>query len=47
MNAASPQKHLNIYNLTATNAKLMKLTTSMYLQEMLNLAENWGVTHRL
>ena len=47
MDAAFPQKHLNIYNLTATNAKVMKLTTSMYLQEMLNLAENWGVTHRV
>ena len=46
MNAASPQKHLNIYNLTATNAKLMKLTTSMYLHKKLNLAEDWGVTHR-
>ena len=46
MDAASPQKHLNIYNLTATNAKLMKCTTSMYLHKKLNLAEDWGVTHR-
>ena len=45
MDAASPQKHLNIYNLTATNAKLMKLTTSMYIHKKLNLAEDWGVTH--
>ena len=47
MDAASPQKHLNIYNLTATNAKLLKFTTSMYLHKKLNLAEDWGVTHRL
>ena len=37
---------LNIYNLTATNAKLMKVTTSMYLHMKLNLAEDLGVTHR-
>ena len=46
MDAASPQKYLNIYNLTASNAKLMKLTTSMYLHKKLNLAEDWGATHR-
>ena len=39
-------KHLNIYNLTATNAKLMKLIMSMYLHNKLNLAEDWGVIHR-
>ena len=47
MDAALPQKHLNIYNLTATYAKLMKLTISMYLHKMLNLLEDWGVTHRV
>ena len=46
MDAALPRKHFNIYNLTAINAKLMKLTTSMYLHKKLNLAEDWGVTHR-
>ena len=46
MDAASPQKQLNLYKLTATNAKLMKLTTSMYLHKRLNLAEHLGVTHR-
>ena len=46
MDAASPQKHLKIYNLTTTNATLMKLTTIMYLHKMFNLAEDWGVTHR-
>ena len=46
MDTASPRKHLNIYNLTATNAKLMKLPTGMYLHNKLNLAEDWGVTHR-
>ena len=39
-------QYLNIYNLTATNAKLMKLPTGMYLHNKLNLAEDWGVTHR-
>ena len=47
MDAALPQKHLNIYNLKATYAKLMKLTISMYLHKMLNLSEDWGVTHRV
>ena len=46
MDATSPRKHMNIYNLTATNAKLWKLTTIMYLHKKLNLAEDWGVTHR-
>ena len=46
MDVALPRKHLNIYNLTATNAKLIKLTRSMYLHKKLNLAEDWGVTHR-
>ena len=46
MDAAFPRKYLNIYNLTATNAKLMKLTASMYLHKKLNLVEDWGVTQR-
>ena len=46
MDVALPRKHLNIYNLTATNAKLIKLTKSMYLHKKLNLVEDWGVTHR-
>ena len=46
MDAASPRKRLNIYTLTATYAKLMKLTTSMYLHKKLYLAEDWGVTYR-
>ena len=46
MDAASPRKHLKIYNLTTTNATLMKLTTIMYLYKTFNLAEDWGVTHR-
>ena len=46
MDAASPRKHSNIYDLTATNAKLMKLTTSTYLHKKLHLAKDWGVTHR-
>ena len=45
--AASPQKHLKIYNLSATNVKLMKLIMSIYLHKKLNLAEDWGVTHRV
>ena len=46
MNAASPQKHLKIYNLTTANATLKKLTTIMYFHKMFNLAEDWSVTHR-
>ena len=46
MDAASPQQHFKIYNLTTTNAILMKLTTIMYLRKKFNLAKDWGVTHR-
>ena len=45
MDTDSPGKHLKIYNLTNTNAALMKLTTIMYLYKMFHLAEDWGVTH--
>ena len=34
--AASVHKTLEIFNLTATNAILMKLTTIMYLHESVN-----------
>ena len=46
MDTAWPRKHLKIYNLTATNAALMKLTIIMYLYKKFNLAEDWVVTHR-
>ena len=46
MDAASPRKHLKIYNLTTTNAALMKLAIIMYVHKAFNLAEHWGVTHR-
>ena len=46
MDAASPQNHLKIYNLTTTNAVKMKLTTIMYLQDNFNLTNDWGVTHK-
>ena len=46
MDAASPRKHLKIYNLTTTNATVMKLNIIMCLHKTFNLAENWGVTHR-
>ena len=45
MDAASPQKHLKIYNLTTTNIALMKLTVIMYLNKRFNVAKDWGVTH--
>ena len=47
MDAASPQKHLKIYNLTTTNTTLMKLTTIMYLHKTFNLTEDLDVTHRV
>ena len=40
MDAALPRKHLKIYNLTTTNATLMKLTTIMYLHKMFNYAKD-------
>ena len=43
MDAALPQKHLKIYNLTTTNATPMKLTTIMYLHKLFSLAEDWGI----
>ena len=45
MDAALQRKHLKIYNLTITNATLMKLTMIMYLHKRFNVAEDWGVTH--
>ena len=45
MDAALPRKHLKIYNLTTTNATLMKLTMIMYLHKRFNVAEDWGVNH--
>ena len=44
MDAASPRKYLKIYNLTTTNAALMKLAIIMYLHKTFNLAEDWGIT---
>ena len=46
MDAASPQKHLEIYILITTNATLMKLTKIMYLHKASDLAEDWGETQR-
>ena len=46
MDAALPPKHLKIFNLTTTNATIIKLTTNIYLYRTFNLAEDWGVTHR-
>ena len=45
MAAASPQKHLKIYNFGTTNVILMILTTIVYLHQTFDLAKNWGVTH--
>ena len=45
MDAASPQKHLKIYNFGTTNVILMILTTIVYLHQTFDLAKNWGVTH--
>ena len=41
-----PQKHLKIQNLATTNAKLMKVTTTMHFHKTFNLAGYWGVNHR-
>ena len=45
MDAASSHKHLKIYNLTTTNAALMKYTMIMYLHKRFNVAKDWGVIH--
>ena len=45
MDAALPQKHLKVYNLTITNVTIMKLITIMYLRKTFNLAEDWDVIH--
>ena len=36
---------LKIYNLTTTNAILMKLTRIVYLHETFHLPKYWGLTH--
>ena len=46
MDAASPQKHLKLYNLTTTNATLINLTAIMYHHKVFNLAKDWGATRR-
>ena len=46
MDAASPQKHLKIYNFTTINAIKMKLVMIAYLHENFNLAKYLGVTQR-
>ena len=46
MDAASPWKHLKLFNLTTTNATLMNLAAMMYLHKVFNLAKDCGVTHR-
>ena len=46
MDAALPQKHLKIYNLTTRNGTLIKLTMILYLHKKFNVAEDWSVTPR-
>ena len=40
------RKDLKTYNLTTTNATLMRLIKIMYLHKTFNLAEDWGVTYQ-
>ena len=44
IDAALPQKQLEFYNLAATNAILMKLTTIMYVYSIFHLAKDWGAS---
>ena len=46
MDAASSQKYLKLYNLTTTNAALIKLTAIMYLYKAFNLTGDCGLTHK-
>ena len=41
------QKTMKNFNFTTTNAILIKLTTTMYLNKVFHLAKSWGVTHRV
>ena len=47
MDAELVRKTLNNFNVTTTNAIMMKLTTIMYLHKIFKLAWNLGVTHRV
>ena len=47
MNGELIQKPFKNFNLTTTNAILMKLTMTMYLRKVFDLPKTWGVTHRL
>ena len=44
MDAASPQKHLKVYNFGTTNDMMIELTTIMYHHKTFNLGEDWSVT---
>ena len=39
-------ENLKIYNLTTTNAAIMKLTMIKYLHTRFNVVEDWEITHR-
>ena len=42
MDAELLRKTLKIFNLTTTNAILMKLSTIMHLNKIFKLAKSWG-----
>ena len=46
MDAESVRKALKVFNLTTTNAILMKLTTKMYLNKVFHFPKPWGVNNR-
>ena len=41
------RKNLKIFNLTTTNAILMKLSKIMYLYEIFNLTKSWTIIPRM
>ena len=47
MDSKVMQKTLENFDFTITNARLIKLTTNMYLNKAFHLAKPWGITHRM
>ena len=43
MDAKLAVKNVNFFNLTTTNAIVLKLATILYLHKIIHLAKNWSV----
>ena len=47
MDTESTQKILKIFNVTVTCAIVMKLTTDVYLNNVIHLVKSWGRSPRM